>query len=261
MTRRFGPTACRWASRVTERESTCRSGCDGDDDVITYGEVTVDLDLAETGTRATETLIGNLAADAFFAAVESDGVDLAFIGGGGLRCPEELDAVQCEGYLIPAGPVTSAHLEIVMPFDNELVIKDITGAALLSTLERSVSVIPSERKGWFLHPSQSLRYAADCSLPAQVVDAEGATIVTKGSRITSVSIDGEALDEAETYTVATTAFVGAGGDGHVMLGDATGTIMTGSTEREAIADYMMANTPVTPVLDGRIELTSACDVQ
>ncbi len=238
----------------------CGDDGDDDDDVITYGEVTVDLDLAETGTRATETLIGNLAADAFFAALEADDVQIAIIGGGGLRCPEELDAVQCEGYLIPAGPVTSEHLAIVLPFDNELVIKDITGAALQSTLERSVSVIPSERKGWFLHPSESLRYEADCSLTAQVVDAEGTTIVTEGARVTNVTIDGVALDTGATYKIATTAFVAAGGDGHVMLGEASPTT-TGITEREAISEYITANSPVTPTLDGRIQLTSACDLQ
>lgn len=235
-------------------------GDDGGVPVVTYGEVTVDLDLAETGTRATETLIGNLAADAFMAALSTEGIDAAFIGGGGLRCPEELDAVQCQGYVIEAGPVTSSDLEIVLPFANELVIKELTGAELRSTLERSVSVIPSERKGWFLHPSASLRYAADCEQPAQVVDADGTEIEQEGSRITGVTIGGVALDDGATYTVATTAFVAAGGDGHVALGEAAPTTMTGITERQAIGDYIMANSPVTPALDGRIELTAACDV-
>jgi 5'-nucleotidase len=238
------------------------TGCGDDDgdDVVTYGDVTVDLDLAETGTRATETLIGNLAADAFLASVEAQGVDAAFIGGGGLRCPEELDAVQCEGYVVEAGPVTSADLEIVLPFDNDIVIKEITGAALRSTLERSVSVIPSERKGWFLHPSSTLRYAADCALPAQVVNSDGTVIETEGSRVTSVTVNGAAIEDTATYTVATTAFVAAGGDGHVELGAATPTTDAGITEREAVGGYIMDNTPVTPALDGRIELTSACDV-
>ncbi len=237
-------------------------GC-GDDggQVIEYGEITVDLDLAETGTRATETLIGDLVADSFFAALESEGIDLAFVGGGGLRCPEEYDAVQCEGYVIPAGMLTSAELEIVMPFDNRLVIKEISGATLRSTLERSVSVIPSERKGWFLHPSQSLRYQADCSLPAQQVNSDGTEIMSEGSRIAGVTVDGVAIEDSATYEIATTEFVAAGSDGHVLLGEATPTTQTGVTERQAVADYVTANSPVTPVLDGRIELTAACDVQ
>ena len=237
------------------------SGC-GDDggEVIEYGLITVDLDLAETGTRATETLIGNLAADAFFAALSDQDVDLAFIGGGGLRCPEELDAVQCAGYVIPAGQLTSAHLEIVLPFENELVTKEISGAVLRSTLERSVSVIPSERKGWFLHPSQSLRYQADCALTAQLVNSDGTEIVTEGARVTAVTIGGVAIDDGATYKIATTAFVAAGSDGHLLLGEATPTT-TGITEHQAIADYVTANSPVTPALDGRIELTSACDVE
>lgn len=235
----------------------------GDDgnEVIVYGEVTVDLDLAETGTRATETLIGDMVADAFFAALAAEEIDVAFIGGGGLRCPEELDAVQCEGYVIPAGELTSAHLEIVLPFDNELVIKEITGATLRSTLERSVSVIPSERKGWFLHPSESLRYAADCALPAQLVNSDGTAIESEGSRVTSVTVGGVDISDTATYRVATTAFVAAGSDGHVLLGQATPPTSTGVSERQAVADYVTANSPVTPVLDGRIELTAACAVE
>lgn len=238
------------------------SGCGGDgDDIAEYGEVTVDLDLAETGTRAKETLIGDLAADSFVFALQGEEIDLAFIGGGGLRCPEELDAVQCQGYVIPAGPLTSEHLEIVLPFDNELVIKEVSGAVLRSTLERSVSVIPSERKGWFLHPSQSLRYAADCALPAQQVDSEGTTIVTEGSRVTAVTVGGVEISDADTYRIATTAFVAAGSDGHVLLGEVAPTTGTGVSERQAVADYVTANSPLTPVLDGRIELTAACAVE
>lgn len=235
------------------------SGCGGGGENVTvYGEVTVDLDLAETGTRATETLIGDLVADSFFAALESESIDLAFVGGGGLRCPEELDAVQCDGYVIPAGELTSKDLEIVLPFDNELVIKEISGATLRSTLERSVSVIPSERKGWFLHPSQSLRYAADCALPAQQVNSDGTAIESEGSRVTSVTVDGVEISDSATYRIATTAYVAAGTDGHVLLGQATPTTPTGIGEREAVSDYVTANSPVTPVLDGRIELTAAC---
>jgi 5'-nucleotidase len=235
----------------------------GGDDVVTYGDTTVPLDLAETGTRATETLIGNLVADAFFAAITDGGedIDFAFVGGGGLRCPEELDAVQCAGYVIEPGPVTSADLAIILPFENELVVKEISGAALRSTLERSVSVIPSERKGWFLHPSAELRYSADCALTAQLVNAEGTVIETEGTRITGVEVGGVVLEDATMYRVGTTAFVASGGDGHVQLGAATPTTMTGINERDAVGDYIMANTPVTPVLDGRIELTAACDVE
>lgn len=240
------------------------SGCDdgnSDPPPVDLGEVTVDMGLEETGTRATETLIGNLVADAFFDAVAGDGVDFAVVGGGGLRCPEELDAVQCEGFEIPAGTVNTAQLEIVLPFDNELVIKELTGAALISTLERSVSVIPSERKGQFLHPSAQLRYAADCALPAQTINADGTVIESEGTRVTTVTVGGVAIEMDTTYTVATTAFVGAGSDGHVQLGESTLISSTGLTEQAVVGDFIAANSPVTPVLDGRIELSSACDVQ
>jgi len=251
----------RFAALLAASAAVLAGACGSDGpQVTTYGEVTVPLDLAETGTRATETLIGDLVADAYFAALEADGVVATFVGGGGLRCPDEFDAVQCEGYVIPAGPITSDDLAIVLPFDNDLAIKELTGAELRSTLERSVSVIPSERKGWFLHPSASLRYAADCAQPAQLVNSDGTQIETEGSRITSVTVDGVEISDTATYKIGTTAFVASGGDGHVMLGEAADMDPTGVTEQQAVGDYITANTPVTPVLDGRIQLTSACDV-
>jgi 5'-nucleotidase/UDP-sugar diphosphatase len=235
------------------------AGCadDSGPDADVVGETTVGLDLAEIGTRAKETLIGNLMADALLQETSADGAQIALVNGGSLRCPSELDAVQCQGYVIEPGPITQADVDTVLPFKTQLVIKDVTGAVLRSTLERGVSTIPSERKGWFLHVA-GLRYAADCALPAQQIDAEGTAIISEGSRVTSVMVGGAALDDAATYRVGLNAFVAAGTDGHVLLGQTPVAMELPDNEQDALLAFLADHSPVTPAIEGRITLTAAC---
>jgi 5'-nucleotidase / UDP-sugar diphosphatase len=217
---------------------------------------TVDLQLTEKLTRNQEAPIGNLITDAILDAFTSGGVEVAIINGGALRCPPEHDATKCADYSIPAGPITQAELEIVLALDNELVVKEISGAALKSTMERSVSTIPSQLKGWFLHVA-GMTYSADCSKTAQQLTTDKKSIVTEGSRITEVTVGGVAIDPAKTYKVLAPAFAAAGSDGHVELGKATAQ-PTGVFTRTAVAEYLEKKKSVGPKVSGRISLTANC---
>lgn len=234
-------------------------GCGDDDDPpeeVVVGHTDVDLELTEILTRNQEAPIGNLVADAFLEATSELGAQAAMINGGSLRCPEEFDEVQCVGWSIPAGEITEDQLATVLSFDGALTIKTVTGAQLRSTLERSVSSIPSERKGWFLHVA-GLEYEADCSLGAQQLNADNTSIVTEGVRVTDIEIAGEPVDDGATYEIAVPAFIGAGSDGHVQLGEAEGEDLT-TTDREAVRAYLAAHDPVAPAVEGRIELSDDC---
>jgi 2',3'-cyclic-nucleotide 2'-phosphodiesterase (5'-nucleotidase family) len=233
-------------------------GCGGDDPgAKVVGETAVVLDLVETGTRGRETPIGNLAADSVLEVTASHGATIAIVNGGSLRCPAEFDAVQCAGYAIQPGPITQADLDVVLTFKTQLVVKDISGATLRSTLERSVATIPSELKGWFLHVA-GLSYAADCTNPAQQIDAEGTTLISEGSRITSVTIGGAPLDDTATYRIGLNAFVAAGNDGHVLLGQAPIAESLSENEQDAAIAFLGAHSPVSPAVEGRIDLTATC---
>jgi 5'-nucleotidase / UDP-sugar diphosphatase len=238
-----------WASAL----AACGGdGTNGGSEVV--GETAVDLELTERLTRNQEAPIGNLVADAYLAAF--DGAQAALVNGGSLRCPSEFDAVQCEDFKIPAGEITEADLEIVLAFNSSLVVKEIAGTVLRSTLERSVATIPSVRKGWFLHPA-GLTYSADCSRTAQQLDAEDSAVVTEGDRITEIRVGGALIDDAATYSIVVNSFVGAGNDGHILLGEAPG---QGSEvrERDALRALLLAQSPVSPAVEGRVSLSSDC---
>jgi 2',3'-cyclic-nucleotide 2'-phosphodiesterase (5'-nucleotidase family) len=124
-------------------------------------------------------------------------------------------------------------------------------------MEQSVATIPSERRGQFLHVS-GMTVSADCAQPAQQLNADETAIATEGSRVTSVTVGGIALDDAATYKVVVSGFVGSGGDGHVLLGESPIAVETDQTEHSVMQAYLAANSPVEPTLEGRIQLTAAC---
>jgi 5'-nucleotidase len=216
----------------------------------------VDLELRESLTRQRECPLGNLVADALLDRFESQGVQIALINGGGLRCPPEHDATQCKDWKIPAGPITQSHLDTVLSFNNELVIKEVSGDQLKSTLERGVSGIPALIKGYFIHVA-GMTYKADCSQAAQKLDSAGETIASEGQRVTEIKVGGSAYSATAKYKLVVNAFVGAGQDGHVELSKPTPT-KTGIKEHEVMKDYLEANSPVSPKVEGRITLTADC---
>ena len=61
------------------------------------------------------------------------------------------------------------------------------------------------------------------------------------------------IDPAKVYTVATNNFVRQGGDGYTLFADnAQNAYDYGPSLEQVVADYLTANRPYTPKLDGRI---------
>jgi 5'-nucleotidase/UDP-sugar diphosphatase len=230
----------------------------GDDveDEIVLGQTSVDLELRESLTRNQECPLGNLITDALLERFKPQGAQIALVNGGGLRCPPEHDATQCKDWKIPAGPITQAHLDTVLSFDNELVIIELSGDQLRSTIERGVSGIPTLVKGYFLHVA-GMTFKADCSLAAQQLDSAGTTIAAEGQRVTELMVGGSPYAAGSKYKVVVNAFVGSGQDGHLELGKPTAS-KTGVKEHEVIRAHLKAHSPVAPAAEGRITLTADC---
>ena len=67
----------------------------------------------------------------------------------------------------------------------------------------------------------------------------------EGERITSVTINGEPLDPAASYRVATFSFLAAGGDNFRAFTEGTA-VDSGLVDHEAWIDYLTVNSPVSP---------------
>ena len=188
---------------------------------VPVGSTAVELNGAQEAAGAGETNLGSFAADALRSAA---GTDIALINGGSI----------CAG--IPAGEITKGQLAAVFPWGYYAVAMDVTGAQLLAALENGVSLIPAA-DGRFPQVS-GMSFKFDPAQPA-------------GSRVFEVKVNGEALDAAKTYTLATVDSIAAGGDGYPLT-DAAVTGGFGTLEEILIGYAGSFTAPIEPGTEGRV---------
>ena len=199
-------------------------------------ESTDAIDGSRETCRAKECAMGNLIADAILDRTKDQGVTIAIQNGGGIRAS------------IDKGVVTMGEVLTVLPFQNTLATFQLTGADLRASLEGGLSEI-EEGKGKFPQVA-GLKYSFDKS------------VAPNGGRLKSVEVmEGGAwapLDDAKTYTIGTNNFVRAGGDGYKLFADnAKNAYDYGPGLEQVVADYLTANRPYTPKVDGRITEVAA----
>ncbi|MCM3323165.1 5'-nucleotidase C-terminal domain-containing protein [Cytobacillus kochii] len=200
-------------------------------EVVGYSEVA--LNGERTDVRTKETNLGNLIADGMLSkANESVPTQIAMQNGGGIRAS------------IAQGEITLGDVLTVLPFGNMLVTLDLTGEEIKQALEHSVANI-EEGAGQFMQVA-GLRFKFDQAQPV-------------GERVhgVEVKVDGEyiAINEDETYTVATNAFTADGGDGYDMFKKAKdeGRITElFEVDYDVFSTYLENNNPVAPEVEGRI---------
>jgi 5'-nucleotidase / UDP-sugar diphosphatase len=201
------------------------------------GQTTVDLPISVSGKRICrlgECLMGNVVADAMLdkanAFFPGGGYQIAFQNGGGLRAP------------ILAGTVTLGDVMETLPFGNAIATFQLKGEHVKAALENGARLYPAENGGFA--QVAGMRYVIDPAQPA-------------GSRITSAEVwtgtTWAPLDMNVMYYVVTNDFMRRGGDNYLMFRDhAVDPYDFGPALDEALADYFDANSPVTPLIEGRI---------
>ena len=194
---------------------------------VTLGTTSVELDTRTASVRTRETNFGNLVADAVRA---STGADVAIVNGGGIRGNKTY----------PAGAALSRRDVLTeLPFGNATVMTELKGADIKAALENGFAQIETP-SGRFPQIS-GLTVEVDRSRPA-------------GSRVVSVKVGGEPLDEARIYRVGTADFMLRGGDGYVAL--TRGTPKIAGTDGKLIAGEVMAHIrklgTVSPGTENRI---------
>ena len=194
---------------------------------------TITGSLTRSESDAAESALGDVIADAMLEearAMPGGGADVAFWNPGGLRAD----------LVAPTGggrtPVTYAALFAVLPFGNELIVKSLTGDALVQVLEEQFG----EDRPRILQISDGFTYAYDSMRP-------------RGERIdrSSVRIGGAPLVPDRRYRVATNSFLWGGGDGFVTLRSGTEPVTVG-VDVDIVADYFTQHSPVSPRPRNRI---------
>jgi len=183
------------------------------------GESKVFLDAERERIRYEETNLGNFVADLLR---ESSGARIALINGGSLRSS------------IDAGPITLEDVYKTMPYANEIVTVELTGAEVLQALTRSVMGTREDEDGGFLHVS-------------------GIRFKVRGKAIEEAAVgnDKEPLEPGHIYRVAISDFLASGGDGYKMFIGKQAEY-TGLPLRELIADTIRSRKVIESRAEGRI---------
>ncbi|MGL3149454.1 ExeM/NucH family extracellular endonuclease [Microbacterium sp. A82] len=200
------------------------------------GEITADFNRARqtdaSENRGGESTIGNFVADVHKWATDSD---LALMNPGGIRTDLTYAS---SGTADPDGNVTFREAATVQPFANTLVTLDLTGAQLKSVLEEQWQPEGSSRPFLKLGVSEGVQYTYDPTAAA-------------GERITSVTLNGEAIDAEASYRVAANSFLASGGDNFTTLADGANQADTGKSDLSSMVEWFDANGTATPDLAQR----------
>ncbi len=184
------------------------------------------LDSRTQLVRTQECAIGDLVADALRAVA---GADCALTNGGGIRGNRIYET---------GSQWTRRNVLVELPFGNKIVTVNVTGATILAALENGVSRLP-ETSGRFPQIAGLTMSIAPSAAP--------------GKRVQSATINGEALDPARIYKLATNDFIARGGDGYTMFSGDGVTVDTGDVLlARAVMDYAQKLQTIAAKVEGRI---------
>ena len=188
---------------------------------VVVGETPVILDGERNDVRAGETNLGDMITEAVLAKTGAEGV---ITNGGGIRAS------------IQKGTITRGDIISVLPFGNYVIVKEISGQDLKDAIENGIQSYPDTR-GAFPHVA-GFTFKFD---PMNEV----------GNKVYDITFnDGEKLDLARTYKVATNDFMAVGGDKYTSL-KGKKTVNEYEGLEEILGEYIKTNGITHTIVDGR----------
>ena len=181
--------------------------------------------------RTTETNLGDLCAEAFRYVMDAD---IGYVNGGGIRAD------------IPVGDITFNDLLSVLPFNNTVVMAEVSGQTIRDMMEMAMSVYPAEN-GAFPHLS-GITFSVNKAIASSVVlnEAEEFIGVDGEYRVYNIRIYNKETEQyepislTETYTIAASNyFLIDRGSGMKMLENVTVIRDDGILDVEALERYIV----------------------
>lgn len=191
------------------------------------GQTAVSLNGARDAVRRRETNLGNLIADALRSF---SGAEIGVLNGGAIRASLE------------AGPLTVGDIITVLPFINTVETINVPGSIIKEALEHSVRLLPNEQNGGFLQVS-GMSFVVDVTRPV-------------GERVVAINVGGRPIDAQRVYSLTTSDFTLAGGDGYHMFKAYKVANVSGELFSDAVIRYIRNHSaPIEPGIDGRIVIS------
>ena len=221
------------------------------------GQSTVEIlrsdECGQSSGRTCESLIGNVVTDAMR---DRYGTDFAITNAGGLRADLTCPDPDVGGDFCPAPDggdleITDGTVLTVLPFGNSVVTLTVTGAELKAHLENGVSAIPGI-SGRFAQVS-GLCFTYNIAGPdgSQTTSVTSAVFQAGDGTCTGGAVD---LTAGASYTLAENDFMASGGDDYP---NDIGSAVTRELLDQVVAEYIAANTVISPTIDGRITCTDS----
>jgi 5'-nucleotidase len=161
--------------------------------------------------------LGDVLADSQLSATKDaakGSAVIAFMNPGGIRAN------------LPPNPSTSityGDTFTVQPFGNSLVVMTLTGAQIKTLLEQQFDN-PAAGQHRVLQVSEGLSYTWDAQ-------------AAKGSKVSSITLNGTPVDPAKTYRVTVNSFLADGGDNFLVLKEGTDRL-GGDLDLDAMQTYL-----------------------
>lgn len=170
---------------------------------VLVGRLSAPLD--RKTSPAGESTLGSVIADALLAGTTDTAYggkpsQIAFINRGGLRSD-----------LVTSLNVTYGNLYNVLPFNDNLIMMDLTGQQLLRFLEQQWES-PQPGEGRIMSVSSGFSYTWDASMPAREPPGTGRRVVPGSMKLNGVPIEMDGV-----YRVAVNYFMAVGGDNYTVL--------------------------------------------
>jgi 2',3'-cyclic-nucleotide 2'-phosphodiesterase (5'-nucleotidase family)/predicted AlkP superfamily phosphohydrolase/phosphomutase len=190
--------------------------------------------LRDNPGRLKESAMGNLVADAM--RVKYPGVEAALTNSGGLR--DDLLFNKQSGGEQP-GEITWGEAFAVLPFGNRTVIMTLTYEQLVAAFENGFKPPCGDSSGGTGRTPQfsGLKVTFHCNGQVPVIDE-----IVKGTTV---------MGPGDTVRLVTNDFMLTGGDGYTALTEGTDVLQPGDALLDVMIEYIQANSPVAPVVDGR----------
>ena len=202
---------------------------------------TQQFDIKRAPTRLYESAMGNMVTDAM--RLKYPGVDAAYTNSGGLR-QDLLYTPPTAGE--QPGEITWGEMFSVLPFGNRTVILTLTGAQLEQAFINGFTPFCNSAISTGRFPQVSgLKVIFACN---------GLTPVVTGMWKTPQGIGGPEtpIGPNDSVRFVTNDFMYTGGDGYTVFAQGTNVLQPGDDLLQVAIDYIAANSPVGPVVEGRI---------
>ncbi len=187
------------------------------DSILAYNPIDLDKNDGELNTA-----IGNLMADAvmeqankIFKSRTGNSIDIVLLNHGGIRSS------------IPQGPVTTRTAYKIMPFENEVVIAELTG----KKVQEMVKYLENNRTA---HPVSGIDI-----------------LLNKDYDLVHAKISGRDIDPDKNYFVATSDYLQQGGDNMIFFKDPVNLYRLDYKLRNLFIDYFSITDTILTRRDNR----------